>query len=88
MPDARELLTVGHAAKRLPGITEAGLRCRIDRREVEVTRIAGRTARRLRRPLPPPDREVTRPRGSWTSSPHFSRSRSLAFTRGTESPSA
>jgi len=42
MPDARELLTVGQAAKCLPDITEAGLRCRIDRREIEVVRIAGR----------------------------------------------
>ena len=41
MPDARELLTVGEAAKRLP-ITEAGLRCRIDRKEVNTVRIASR----------------------------------------------
>jgi len=42
MPDTRELMTVGQAAKRLPDITEAGLRCRIDRREIETVRIAGR----------------------------------------------
>jgi hypothetical protein len=42
MPDARELLIVGQAATRLPDITEAGLRCRIDRREIEVVRVAGR----------------------------------------------
>ena len=41
MPDARELITVGLAAKRLP-ITEAALRDRIDRDEVEVVRVAGR----------------------------------------------
>jgi hypothetical protein len=41
VPDARELLTIGMAAKRLP-ITEAALRDRINREEVETVRIAGR----------------------------------------------
>jgi hypothetical protein len=40
--DARELLTIGEAAKRLRTTTESALRGRIDRQEVQVIRRYGR----------------------------------------------